>query len=170
MRPVPRGWARHRRRRAGSTYPARGEGCQLRRDGRFARRARAGIRLTMRLDGKIAVVTGASRGIGRAIALRLAREGAQIVVNFNARADAAEDVAVGVRDAGRDALVVQADVARSQDVERLVSAALDRFSRIDILVNNAGITRDTLLMRMSEEDWDAVLDTNLKSAFLMTKA
>jgi 3-oxoacyl-[acyl-carrier protein] reductase len=123
-----------------------------------------------RFEGKAALVTGASRGIGRAIALRLAGEGANIVVNYNAQADAATSVADAVKAGGSEASVVQADVARSADVERLVQAALNAFGRIDVLVNNAGITRDTLLMRMSEDDWDAVLDTNLKSAFLVTRA
>ena len=115
-------------------------------------------------------MTGASRGIGRAIALRLASEGANIVVNYNTQADAATSVAEAVKAGGSQASVVQADVARSADVERLVQAALNAFGRIDVLVNNAGVTRDTLLMRMSEDDWDAVLDTNLKSAFLVTRA
>ena len=123
-----------------------------------------------RFEGKAALVTGASRGIGRAIALRLAGAGANIVVNYNTKADAAMSVADAVKAGGSQASVVQADVARSADVERLVQAALNAFGRIDVLVNNAGITRDTLLMRMSEDDWDAVLDTNLKSAFLVTKA
>jgi 3-oxoacyl-[acyl-carrier protein] reductase len=126
--------------------------------------------LLARLAGKTALVTGASRGIGRAIALRLAADGANVIVNYNAQADAANKVAEGVRACGAEALVVQADVANVADVNRLVSAALERFKRIDILVNNAGITRDTLIMRMSEDDWDSVLDTNLKSAFLVTKA
>jgi 3-oxoacyl-[acyl-carrier protein] reductase len=124
----------------------------------------------MRFQDKTVVVSGASRGIGRAIALQLAAEGADVVVNYNARSDAAEEVAKLVREAGREALVVQADVAQAADVDRLVQATLDRFQRIDVLVNNAGITRDTLLMRMSEADWDSVISTNLKSAFLMTKA
>jgi 3-oxoacyl-[acyl-carrier protein] reductase len=124
----------------------------------------------MSFEGKTALVTGASRGIGRAIAARLARGGANVVVNYNARADAAEEVAAEVRAAGGEALVVQADVAVGADVDRLVQASLEQFKRIDVLVNNAGITRDTLIMRMSEEDWDSVVSTNLKSAFLMTKA
>ena len=124
----------------------------------------------MRFDGKTALVTGASRGIGRAIALRLAADGANVVVNYNARADAAEDVAARARQCGVEALVVQADVAVAADVDRLVGATLDHFKKLDVLVNNAGITRDTLLMRMSEDDWDSVITTNLKSAFLMTKA
>jgi 3-oxoacyl-[acyl-carrier protein] reductase len=124
----------------------------------------------MDFQGKTALVTGASRGIGRAIALRLAQGGANVVVNYKARGDAAEEVAQLVRDAGCEVLVVQADVAQAADVERLISATLERFSRIDVLVNNAGITRDTLLMRMGEDDWDSVITTNLKSAFLMTRA
>jgi 3-oxoacyl-[acyl-carrier protein] reductase len=121
-------------------------------------------------QGKTALVTGASRGIGRAIALRLAESGANVVVNYNARGDAAEEVAQLVRDAGCGAFVMQADVGQAADVDRLMTASLERFSRIDILVNNAGITRDTLLMRMAEDDWDTVIKTNLKSAFLVTKA
>ncbi|MBV9898059.1 MAG: SDR family NAD(P)-dependent oxidoreductase, partial [Chloroflexi bacterium] len=97
------------------------------------------------LPGKTALVTGASRGIGRAIALRLAAAGANVVVNYNARADAAEEVAKLVRDTGREALVVQADVAQAGDVDRLVQSTLQQFEKIDVLVNNAGITRDTLL-------------------------
>src|SRR5947207_2078056 len=119
-------------------------------------------------DGKTALVTGASRGIGRAIALRLAADGANVVVNYNARADAAEEVATGVRERGAKTLVLQADVSVGADVDRLLAATLEAFGRVDVLVNNAGITRDTLLMRMSEDDWDSVLTTNLKSAFLMT--
>ena len=124
----------------------------------------------MRFEGKTALVTGASRGIGRAIALRLASEGANVVVNYNANTSAANAVGKEIEALGRQANVVQADVANAADVQRLVQSALEEFSRIDILVNNAGITRDTLIMRMSEDDWDAVLDTNLKSAFLVTKA
>jgi len=124
----------------------------------------------VRFEDKTALVTGASRGIGRAIALRLASEGANVVVNYNANTSAANAVAREIEALGRQASVVQADVATPADVERLVQSALEKFGRIDVLVNNAGITRDTLIMRMSEDDWDAVLDTNLKSAFLVTKA
>ncbi len=126
--------------------------------------------LTKRFENKSILVTGASRGIGRAIALRLAAEGANVVVNYNANAHAANEVAEAIRSSGAEAEVVQADVARPTEVDRLVQAALGKFGRIDVLVNNAGITRDTLIMRMSEDDWDAVIDTNLKSAFLVTKA
>jgi len=123
-----------------------------------------------RFQGRTAIVTGASRGIGRAIALQLAAEGANVVVNYNANAAAAADVASAIAASGARAEVVQADVSFAADVERLVNAALGAFQKVDILVNNAGITRDQLLMRMSEDDFTAVLDTNLKSAFLMTKA
>jgi 3-oxoacyl-[acyl-carrier protein] reductase len=126
--------------------------------------------VTRSFDGKTALVTGASRGIGRAIAVRLASDGANVVVNYVANAEAANSAADQIRGLGGQAEVVQADVAQSGDVDRLVQAALTAFGRIDVLVNNAGIIRDTLLMRMSEDDWDAVIDTNLKSAFLLTKA
>jgi 3-oxoacyl-[acyl-carrier protein] reductase len=124
----------------------------------------------VRFKGKTALVTGASRGIGRAVAVRLAAEGANVVVNYNLRAEAADEVAQQVRQCGVEALVVQADVGSATDVDRLVGASLDHFKRVDVLINNAGITRDTLIMRMSEQDWDSVIDTNLKSAFLVTRA
>ena len=126
--------------------------------------------MPQRFEGKAALVTGASRGIGRAIALRLAAEGADVLVNYNAKAEAANQVADAIKALGRSVRLVQADVGKPADVDRLVQSALEHFKRIDVLVNNAGITRDTLLMRMSEDDWDDVLDTNLKSAFLVTKA
>ena len=122
------------------------------------------------LEGRVAIVTGASRGIGRAIALRLARLGAKVVVNYRSSQAEAEAVVEAIEDAGGEAVAVQADISIAPDAGRLVKAALDVFGRVDILVNNAGITRDTLLVRMSEEDWDHVLDTNLKGAFLCTKA
>lgn len=126
--------------------------------------------MTGSFAGRTALVTGASRGIGRAIAVRLAEAGAHIVVNYKGNQDAAQAVAREIEGLGSQAEVIQADVAQPSDVDRLVSRGLERFGRIDILVNNAGITRDTLIMRMSEDDWDTVLDTNLKSAFLVTRA
>ena len=122
------------------------------------------------LGSKVALVTGASRGIGRATALQLARAGAAVVVNYRGQAEAAERVVKEVESGGGRAIAVQADVSRSADVERLVKAAADSFGRLDILVNNAGVTRDNLLMRMKDEDWDAVLDTNLRGAYMLTRA
>ena len=122
------------------------------------------------LSGKVALVTGGSRGIGRAVAIRLAQGGAKIAFSYHSNHEAAQNVLGELKGGGAHAMAVAGDVGSAPDVERLVNATLEAFGRIDILVNNAGITRDTLLMRMSEEDWDAVLDTNLKSTFLMTKA
>jgi 3-oxoacyl-[acyl-carrier protein] reductase len=122
------------------------------------------------LDGKAALVTGASRGIGRAIALELGRQGARVAVNYVASAAGAEAVAAELTAAGGEAFAVQGDVADAADAARIVKETVDRFGGLDILVNNAGVTRDMLLMRMSEEDWDTVLDTNLRGTFLVTKA
>lgn len=124
----------------------------------------------MKLEGKKALVTGASRGIGRAIALALAAEGADVAVNYAGSEAAAKEVAAQIEAMGRRALVLKADVADSAASTAMVDAAVKEFGRIDILVNNAGITRDTLLMRMKEEDWDAVLTTNLKGVYNCTKA
>jgi len=123
----------------------------------------------MLLDGKVAIVTGASRGIGRAAAVALARQGAKVVINFAGNIAAANAVLAEITEAGGEAMLFQANVADGAAVEAMVKATLDRFGRIDILVNNAGITRDNLLMRMKEEDWDAVVDTNLKGIFFCTK-
>ena len=124
----------------------------------------------MLLAGKVALVTGGSRGIGRATCLLLAKEGADIVVNYAGNQKAAEEVCEAVRSLGRKALPIKADVADGSCVNEMVDAALKEFGRIDILVNNAGITKDNLLMRMKEEDWDAVIDTNLKGLYNCTKA
>jgi len=124
----------------------------------------------MLLDGKVALVTGASRGIGRAIALRLASEGAKVAINYAGNQQAAEEVKHEIESAGGEALLVKANVADAQAVEAMVASVVEAFGTIDILVNNAGITRDGLLMRMKDEDFDAVIDTNLKGVFYCTKA
>lgn len=124
----------------------------------------------MLLDGKTALVTGASRGIGRAIALRLAAEGASVAINYAGNTAKAEETKAAIEAVGGKAALFQADVSDSAQVERMVAAVTEMFGTIDILVNNAGITRDGLLMRMKEEDFDAVLDTNLKGIFHVTKA
>ena len=124
----------------------------------------------MLLDGKTALVTGASRGIGRAIALRLAAEGARVAINYAGNVKAAEEVKAAIEAAGGTAILCRADVADSAAVEAMVADVAKEFGAIDILVNNAGITRDTLLMRMKDEDFAKVLDTNLKGVFYCTKA
>jgi 3-oxoacyl-[acyl-carrier protein] reductase len=122
------------------------------------------------LDDRVAVVTGASRGIGRAVAIKLSGLGARVVVNYLSNKTAAEDVLRVIRGMGGEAIAVQANVSVFADAQRLIQSALDHFGRLDILVNNAGTTRDALLVRMSEEDWDVVIDTNLKGPFNCTKA
>ena len=122
------------------------------------------------LDGQIALVTGASRGIGRAVALALAGEGAEVVVNYASSPDAAEAVVAEIQANGGSAYALQADVADEASVEDLIKTVLKRSGRIDVLVNNAGITRDGLLMRMKTEDWQAVINLNLTGVFLCTRA
>ena len=122
------------------------------------------------LTGKVALVTGASRGIGRAIALRLVGQGAKVVVNYASNEDAARQVVEAIAAAGGTATALGADVSQAGPAQALVDQTVAQFGRLDILVNNAGITRDTLIMRMSEEDWDTVLNTNLKGAFHCIKA
>ena len=122
------------------------------------------------LTDRVALVTGGSRGIGRAISLALAAAGATVVVNYRGNAAAADETIAAISAAGGKAIAIQADVANGDDVKRLFSEVSSAYGRLDILVNNAGITRDTLMMRMKDEDWDAVLDTNLKSQFLTTRA
>ena len=124
----------------------------------------------MDLSGKVAIVTGGGRGIGEAIALRLAGAGAAVVVNDVGDMAPAGSVAARVKEMGGRSLVVAADVGRAEDVARLVETTLAEMGRVDILVNNAGITRDQLLMRLPEEDWDRVIQVNLKGVFLCTKA
>lgn len=123
-----------------------------------------------KLDGKSAIVTGASRGIGKEIALYLAKEGAKVAVNYSGSQEKAEAVVEEIKSFGGEAFAVQANVDQSEDVQKLISTTLETFGTIDILVNNAGITRDNLLMRMKEQEWDDVLNTNLKGVFLCTKA
>lgn len=124
----------------------------------------------MSLSGKIAVVTGGSRGIGRAICQRLAAQGALVVVNYVSNPSAAEETVQSIRSAGGKAEAVQFNVAVAAEIEAAFKKILETHGRVDILVNNAGITRDGLLMKMKDEQWDEVLNTNLKGVFLCTKA
>lgn len=119
--------------------------------------------------GKVAVVTGGSRGIGRAIALMLAAEGAKVMI-CSRRQEAAEMVASEIRSGGGEGTAVRADMAQRPDAEALITGCVERFGRLDILVNNAAITKDALVLRMKDEDWDDVLDVNLKGAFFTTRA
>ncbi|MCY9517972.1 3-oxoacyl-[acyl-carrier-protein] reductase [Paenibacillus apiarius] len=122
------------------------------------------------LEGKVAVVTGASRGIGRAIALSLADAGADVVVNYAGSEAAANDTAAAIEALGRKAITVKANVGKADEADQLVKTALEQMGRIDILVNNAGITRDNLIMRMKEEEFDQVIETNLKGVFNCIKS
>ncbi|WP_099224317.1 3-oxoacyl-[acyl-carrier-protein] reductase [Listeria costaricensis] len=122
------------------------------------------------LTGKVAVVTGGSRGIGREIALKLAKEGANIFFNYGGRADAAKETLDLLSEIGVEAEAMKADVSSEEDVTAFFKEVMNRFGRIDILVNNAGITRDNLLMRMKVDEWDDVININLKGTFLCTKA
>lgn len=122
------------------------------------------------LKGKTAIITGSGRGIGKSIALKLALYGANIVINDIPQSDYAEETCEEIKALGVDSIVIKGDVRNKDDVDALIKGALDKFGSIDIFVNNAGITRDGLLIRMSEEDWDLVLDINLKGAFNCIKA
>ena len=124
----------------------------------------------MHLEGKVAIVTGASRGIGRAVAINLAQSGADVVVNYSGSEGAAQETVEAVQALGRKAIKIKANVANVDEVASMVEEAHKEFGHIDILVNNAGITRDGLLMRMKDEDFDAVIDINLKGVYLVTKA
>ena len=124
----------------------------------------------MSLQGKCALVTGGSRGIGRAVCLELARQGTRVAVNYAGNAAAAEETVKACQDLGAEAFAIQADVADAAACDAMVKEVLARFGRVDILVNNAGVTRDGLMLTMKESDWDTVLDTNLKGAFQCMKA
>ncbi|GAB6098479.1 3-oxoacyl-[acyl-carrier-protein] reductase [Halanaerocella petrolearia] len=126
----------------------------------------------MEVKDKVALITGSSRGIGREIALKLAKKGAKIVINYPIESEAvnAKEVASEVEELGAEAVTMKADVTDMKEVKKMVKKVKKECGNLDILVNNAGITRDTLLMRMKEEDWDDVLDVNLKGAFNATKA
>lgn len=126
--------------------------------------------MAQNLQGKVALVTGASRGIGRATALALASEGAAVVVNYASSSNAAAEVVAQIEAIGGQAIAFKANVANSDEVDQLIAATMEKFGRIDVLVNNAGITRDTLLLRMKLEDWQAVIDLNLTGVFLCTRA
>ncbi|MGD6775405.1 MULTISPECIES: 3-oxoacyl-[acyl-carrier-protein] reductase [Bacillaceae] len=122
------------------------------------------------LKGKTAVVTGASRGIGRAVALELAEQGANVVVNYSGSEAKAHEVVEAIKEMGSEAIAVRCNVGNMEDVQAMMKEALTQFGTIDILVNNAGITRDNLLMRMKEDEWDDVININLKGVFNSTKA
>ena len=122
------------------------------------------------LAEKVAIITGSSRGIGKATALALAGEGAKVVVNYASASSAADEVVKQIESEGGEAIALKADVSKADQVDELVKATKDKFGSIDVLVNNAGITRDTLLLRMKPEDWQAVIDLNLTGVFLCTRA
>jgi 3-oxoacyl-[acyl-carrier protein] reductase len=121
------------------------------------------------LAGQVAIVTGASRGIGKAITLELAKFGAKIVVNYASSSGAADELVAKIVSGGGEAIAVGADISKAEQVDALVKTVMDKWGRIDVLVNNAGITRDTLLLRMKLEDWQAVIDTNLTGVFSCTR-
>ncbi|UCD71976.1 MAG: 3-oxoacyl-ACP reductase FabG [Syntrophobacterales bacterium] len=124
----------------------------------------------MRLEGKKAVVTGGGRGVGRAISLAFGREGADVIINYVRNDEAAKEAVSKLREMGRDGLAVKANVAVKEDAERLIGTCVDRFGRIDILVNNAGVSKPAMLHKMTEQQWDEVVDIHLKGAFLCTQA
>lgn len=124
----------------------------------------------MRLKGKAALITGSSRGVGRAIALGYAKEGADVVVNYSSSKEAGEETVAAIKEMGGRAILFKADVAKGAEVESMVQAAIDEFGRLDILVNNAGFTRPSMMFKMTEEQWNQVVDIHLKGAFLCSQA
>jgi len=124
----------------------------------------------VRLKGKVALITGSSRGVGRAVALGFAKEGARVVVNYTSNEKAAKEVAEAINQIGSQAIVVGADVAKRKEADSLVQAAINEFGRLDVLVNNAGFTRPAMMLKMTEEQWDEVVDIHLKGAFLCSQA
>jgi 3-oxoacyl-[acyl-carrier protein] reductase len=124
----------------------------------------------MKLKDKVAIVTGSSRGVGKAIAEAYGKAGADVVVNYSSSEKAAQDVVKTIQDSGSKAIAVKADVAKKEDVKFLVQAAIDEFGRIDIIVNNAGFTRPAMMLKMEEDQWDQVVDIHLKGAFLCSQA
>jgi len=127
----------------------------------------------MELEGKVSLVTGASRGIGKAIALKLANLGSKVAVNYVAIEDSnkidADDLVESITHSGGEAIAIEADIRDSEAVSAMLEQVISKWSRVDILVNNAGINRDTLLLRMSDDAWDDVINTNLRGAYLCTK-
>jgi 3-oxoacyl-[acyl-carrier protein] reductase len=123
------------------------------------------------LSGKVALVTGGGRGLGRAIAFALAGQGADVGVNYRSNQASADEVVTQIRSLGRSAIAIQGDTSAGREAcEAIVKATLDEFGKVDVLINNAGITRDNLMMRMDEEEWESVIDTNLSGPFWMTRA
>ncbi len=121
------------------------------------------------LNGKVAVVTGAAKGIGKAIALQMAELGAKVVINYRSSANQVEELLTAIKNIGGEAIAVQADISKEEEAKKLINAAVNEYGKLDILVNNAGITKDNLLMRISETDFDNVIDTNLKGTFFCLK-
>jgi len=128
------------------------------------------VAVAIDLSGKVALVTGAGRGIGRATALKLGAAGAKVAVNYNASEAAAQEVVGAIASDGGEALAAKADVSKSDEVDAMINHLVKEWGRVDILVNNAGITRDNLMMRMSQDEWDAVINTNLRSAYFCSRA
>ena len=124
----------------------------------------------MKLKDKIALVTGSSRGVGRSVALAYGKEGAKVIVNYTSNEKAAQDVVSAIEAMGSEAIAVKADVSRKAEVDNLFAACVEKFGRMDVLVNNAGFTRPAMLLKMTEEQWDQVVDIHLKGAFLCSQA